>query len=426
MQTAPPFQMIAKPVGPLCNLACSYCFYLEKEQQLEPLVNAEGSWIMPDEVLKSYIQQKLTSSNSVEEYFLWQGGEPTLLGVEYFRRIVALQQKYAAQKRVKNALQTNGILLDDTWCSFLKEHEFLVGISLDGPRELHNKYRVDKQGQPSFDQVMETITRLKSHQVTFNTLTTVHSGNSAYPLEIYQFLKSLDPAVMQFIPVVERTALRPPADFGSQDLVDSTEKSDRTNIPQDHSRTALNEWSVNSVAYGRFLNAIFDVWVQQDVGQQFIQNFDVSLEAWCGRPSSICVFSETCGRDPVIEHNGDLYACDHYVYPEYKFANILKTTLLEFIQSPEQRHFGSAKKDTLPQTCLACNFRFACHGGCPKHRFIKAPDGEPGLNYLCAGYQEYFKHIEPYMQFMADELRHQRPPTNVMAWAKDIVNRANW
>lgn len=389
-----PFQMIAKPAGPLCNQACSYCFYLEKEQLFggEP-ARQKSAYVMSQTILETYIQQKLTADSSPEQHFVWQGGEPTLLGVDYFRRVVQLQQQYSAGKRIKNAFQTNGMLLDDTWCEFLKENDFIVGLSLDGPRELHDKYRVDKQGQPTFDQVMLGLELLTKHQVEFNTLTTVHHGNARFPQEVYHFLKDVGSQFMQFIPIVERT--------GAPNALD------------------LSEHSVEAEQYSFFLNTVFDEWVRYDVGQVFIQNFDVALEAWSGRPSSLCVFSETCGLNPVIEHNGDLFACDHYVYPEYKFGNVLTDSLASFIQSPQQLKFGQDKRDTLPPECLNCEYRFACHGGCPKHRFLKTAAGEPGLNYLCSAYKAYFKHIDPYLKFMANELRERRSPANVMSWIKE-------
>ncbi|MEA3287777.1 MAG: anaerobic sulfatase maturase [Candidatus Marinimicrobia bacterium] len=396
-------QIIAKPTGPLCNLDCNYCFYLEKEQLFNrDKCNGNKDYMMSHEVLEAYIHQQLETESEGEKHFVWQGGEPTLLGVDYFREIVTLQKQYAGRNRIRNSLQTNGVLLDDTWCKFLAEHDFLVGISIDGPRELHDMYRIDKAGKPTFEKVMQSLELLQKFQVEFNTLTTIHDKNAGFPLEIYHFLKQIGSRFIQFIPIVERTATHhQEGPLSNPEPTEGIEGFD------------LSEETVESQQFGTFLNTIFDEWIRHDVGQVFIQNFDVALEAWSGHPSSLCVFSETCGLDPVIEHNGDLYACDHFVYPEYKFGNILTDSLETAMQSPQQVKFGQDKRDTLPSECHICEYRFACHGGCPKHRFIKT---EPGLNYLCSGYKTYFKHINPFMKFMANELRHRRPPANVMSW----------
>ncbi len=423
--------MIAKPIGPLCNLDCKYCFYLEKEQLFNPeQANGNPHFQMSGAVLESYIQQKLENSRSSVETFLWQGGEPTLLGVDYFRDVVKLQQKYAAGKRINNSLQTNGTLLDDTWCEFLKENNWLVGISIDGPQAYHDKYRVDKAGEATFEKVIQGLALLKKHKVEFNTLTAVHNDNANFPLDIYHFLKESGSKFMQFIPIVEKAMTSPlpmqqlDSEPGCQGEIPRKQNMDeKTGSNLNHD---LSEWSVGSLQYGNFLNVIFDEWVQRDVGQVFIQNFDIALETWSGRPSSLCVFNETCGLDPIIEHNGDLFACDHYVSPEYKIGNILNDSLQQVVQSPQQLKFGQDKRNTLSQMCRECQFLFACYGGCPKHRFTSTPAGEAGLNYLCVGYQQYFKHIEPYMEFMVHELQHRRPPANVMAWDKCTGINAGW
>jgi uncharacterized protein len=394
----PAFHIMAKPVGPICNLDCKYCFYLEKEK----LYPTTSSWAMPDDVLESYIRQYVEAQDAPTISFAWQGGEPTLLGVDYFRKIVELEKKYSNGKKVENAFQTNGVLLDDAWGEFLAQNRFLVGLSIDGPAELHDCYRVNKGGQPSFSAVMRGLGYLKKHGVEFNTLTVVHRQNSRRPLEVYRFLKEAGSGFMQFIPIVERVAEAP----NPHGLVLIGPDFDR--------EAAVSPWSVEPLQFGVFLCAIFDEWVRRDVGKYFVQLFDVALESWLGMPQSLCVFRETCGAAMAIEHNGDLYSCDHYVYPENRLGNIMEHPLASLAGSEQQRHFGLDKRDALPRYCRECAVRFACNGECPKHRFIRTPDGEEGLNYLCAGYKLFFKHIDPYMQFMASELQQGRPPANVM------------
>jgi serine-type anaerobic sulfatase-maturating enzyme len=396
------FHIMSKPVGPICNLDCKYCFYLEKEN----LYPGQSSWAMPDGVLESYIRQYIESQSVPEVSFAWQGGEPTLLGVDYFRNVVELEKRYADGKRIENAFQTNGILLDDEWGEFLAQEGFLVGLSLDGPGELHDCYRVDKGGQPTFRRVLRGLGVLKKHGVEFNTLTVVHRKNSRRPLEVYRFLKDAGSAFMQFIPIVERIAARP----DPQGLV--------LIGPSYQEQAKVSDWSVEPLEFGRFLCGIFDEWVRQDVGRTFVQIFDVALESWLGMAQSLCVFRETCGAAMALEHNGDLYSCDHYVYPENRLGNVLEQPLAAMASSAQQRAFGEAKLSTLPRYCRECQVRFACNGECPKHRFIRTPDGEPGLNYLCAGYKLFFTHVDPYMRFMADELRHQRAPANIMEWVR--------
>jgi uncharacterized protein len=393
---------MTEPVGPICNLDCKYCFYLEKEK----LYPAKPNWAMPDDVLESYIRQYVEAQSVPVISFAWQGGEPTILGVAYFRKIVALQQKYAAGRRIENAFQTNGILLDDDWGEFLAENKFLVGLSIDGPRELHDCYRVDEGGQPTFDRVLRGLGYLKKHGVEFNTLTVVNRKNSQHPFRVYRFLKEIGSGFMQFIPIVERVAARP----SSEGLV--------LIGPGSSQAAKVSAWSVEPLQFGKFLCAIFDDWVRQDVGKYFIQIFDVALESWLGLDQSLCVFRQTCGSALAIEHNGDLYSCDHFVYPENKLGNIMEQPLASLVNSPAQQKFGLDKRDTLPRYCRECEVRFACNGECPKHRFSRTPDGEEGLNYLCAGYKLFFHHIDPYMRFMAEELRHHRAPANVMEWVR--------
>jgi len=392
------FHIMTKPIGPICNLDCKYCFYLEKEN----LYPNSRRWQMAPEVLERYIQQYIAAQAADEVHFAWQGGEPTLLGVDFFRSVVALQQKHAGGKAIHNALQTNATLIDDEWGQFLAEHRFLVGVSLDGPRELHDHHRVDKGNAPTFDRVMRGLAKLGQYQVEFNTLTVVSRFNSQYPLEVYRFLKEAGSGFMKFIPVVERKTSEP----GCDGLV---------LVQPSFARPAeVTEWSVEPLAYGRFLAQIFDEWVKKDVGRYFVQLFDVALESWLGLDASLCVFRQTCGSALAMEHTGDLYSCDHFVYPENKLGNLMEAALEQMISSEQQQRFGLDKLNSLPRMCRECDVRFACNGECPKHRFLATPDGEPGLNYLCAGYKHFFHHIDPYMQFMAAELRAGRPPANIM------------
>jgi len=397
------YHIMVKPIGPICNLDCRYCFYLEKDQ----LYSSAHSWAMPDAVLESFVRQYIESQDIPVIQFAWQGGEPTLLGIDFFQRTVDYQKKYANGKHIENAMQTNGILVDDGWGEFLAQNHFLVGLSIDGPEQIHDHYRVDKGGQPTFARVMEGLRTLRRHGVEFNTLTCVQRHNARKPLEVYRFLKAEGSGFMQFIPVVERIASEEPPDKLS--LVSPSYAQD----------AMVAEWSVDPHDYGSFLCAIFDEWVRNDVGQHFVQAFDIALEAWVGMMPSLCVYSETCGAAMALEHNGDLYSCDHYVYPDNFLGNLMEIPIETMVCSGMQQKFGEAKSKSLPQYCRDCRFHFACHGECPKHRFRQAPTGEGGLNYLCPGLKQYFAHIDPYMRFMAEELRHERPPANVMAWIRD-------
>ncbi len=396
---------MTKPVGPICNLDCKYCFYLEKEN----LFPRTEKFRMADDVLETYIRQYIEQQASTEIGFAWQGGEPTMLGVDYFRRVVELQAKYAGGKKISNSIQTNGTLLNDEWGAFLRQHDFLVGLSIDGPRALHDAYRVDKRQKPTFDLVMRGLRVLKKHAVAFNTLTVVNRKNSKQPLEVYTFLKEIGSGFIQFIPLVERR----PDDAARALALDLAVPPE----PGEHAPDVpVTHWSVEAETYGEFLCAIFDEWVKKDVGTVFVQLFDVALGNWMGLGGALCVFSETCGRALALEHNGDLYSCDHYVYPKYKLGNLMNRSLGDMVDSAQQRKFGQDKKDSLPRYCRECPVRFACHGECPKHRFIKTPDGEPGLNYLCAGYKRFFTHIDRHMKLMANLLRAQRPAAEIMRW----------
>jgi len=410
---AGPFHIMAKPTGPICNLDCAYCFYLEKEK----LYPGTASFQMADATLESFVRQHLEAHAGPIVQFAWQGGEPTLCGLEFFERVVELQQRHAGGRTVENALQTNGILIDDRWAAFLAEHGFLVGLSIDGPADLHDRYRRDRGNQPTFDAVMRALERLRHHAVAFNTLTVVNRLNARQPLEVYRFLKRAGSRFMQFIPVVERLARAP----GSEPLALVS--------PDSEALASVTPWSVDPADYGTFLCTIFDEWVRHDVGRCHVQQFDVALESWVGLEPSVCVFRETCGRALALEHNGDVYSCDHYVYPEHRLGNLHDQPLATLVDSPEQAAFGAAKRDRLPSECLACDVRFACHGECPKHRFMRSRDGRDELNYLCSAYKRFFRHIDRPMRFMANELAHRRAPANVMDWIAgedhaDAVRRA--
>jgi uncharacterized protein len=400
----PPFHVLAKPIGPICNLDCRYCFYLEKEH----LYPDERKWAMPPDVLESFIRQYIEAQEADEIYFAWQGGEPTLLGVGFFQRVVELQHKYAGGKTIHNAMQTNGTLLDDHWCQFLREHDFLIGLSIDGPADLHDAYRVDKNGRASFDAVMRGLRFIQKHGVQFNTLTVVHRLNAREPLKVYEFLKSIGSRFIQFIPVVERLAQTTNLTIRGLDFAEPPVAGEKD------AHASVTPWSVDPIDYGDFLCRIFDQWVRRDVGEVFVQHFDVALSNWMGMGSPLCVFAEKCGSALAIEHNGDLYSCDHYVYPRYRLGNVAKDSLAKMTQSSAQRKFGSDKFDSLPRFCRECEVRFACNGECPKHRFARTPDGEEGLNYLCPAYKQFFTHIDPFMRRMGQLLNEGREAGEIM------------
>ena len=390
MTEAPPaFHVMAKPRGPICNLDCRYCFYLPKER-LYP----GGSFRMTEELLERYVAQHIEAHRTPEVTFTWQGGEPTLMGLDFFRRAIELQRKYCKPgRRVHNAFQTNATTLDDEWCRFFVENRVLVGVSLDGPREVHDAYRVDKGGAPTFDRVMAGVELLKKHGAEFNILACVHAANAGRGLEVYRFLRDgIEADMIQFIPVVER--LSGPGISGGGEATSC---------------------SITGKQYGEFLIAVFDEWVRRDVGRVFVQIFDVALGVWFGQPSTLCVFAETCGDALALEHNGDLYSCDHFVEPDHRLGNIADRPLAELVAMPQQRKFGMDKRDALPRFCRECGARFICNGGCPKDRFLETPDGEPGLNFLCEGYKAFFAHIDRPMTMMADLLRQKRSPAGVMS-----------
>lgn len=384
----PAYQVMVKPRGPICNLDCAYCYYLSKEQLFPG-----SDFVMSDELLEDFTRQYIQSQRVPQVTFAWQGGEPALLGVDFFRKAVAFQRKYAPPgMQVENAFQTNGTLLDDAWGAFFRENHFLVGISLDGPPGLHDRYRRDKGGHKTSGEVLRGLNILKKHQVDFNILCTVHAENAAHPLEVYRYFRDeLGANFIQFIPIVER--------------------GNKTGF---QSGTKVTERSVDGRSYGDFLIAIFDEWVRRDVGTVFVQMFDVALTHWMGVPGGLCIFDETCGLALALEHNGDLFSCDHYVEPKSRLGNITQSGLGELVASYKQTQFGGAKRATLPRYCRECEVRFACNGGCPKNRIRHTPDGEPGLNILCEGYRTFFNHIDPAMRRMSDLLRHNRLAAEIM------------
>lgn len=387
----PAFHLLAKPTGAICNLDCQYCFFLAKEQ-LYP----NSKFRMADDLLETYIQQLLKAHHTPEVTVAWQGGEPTLMGLDFFRHAVDLVEKYQKPgQTVSHTLQTNGTRLDGEWSRFFKQYNFLIGLSVDGSQYLHDTYRVDKRGQGSFDRVMQGWRTLKKYNVDFNILCAVNAVNGDYPLEVYRFFRDkLKAKHIQFIPVVERI------------------NEDGSTLVQSGNR--VTDRAVKPEQFGQFLITVFDEWVRRDVGKIFIQHFDAALANWVGVTPGVCIFAKTCGQALALEHNGDLYCCDHFVEPDYKLGNIQETPLLELVASQKQRKFGQAKYDGLPQYCRQCEVRFACNGGCPKNRFITTPDGESGLNYLCAGYKAFFRHIAQPMQMMADLLRQGRYADEVM------------
>jgi uncharacterized protein len=402
------FHVMAKPIGPLCNLDCSYCFYLHKQNLLE----TSSKWHMSDAVLENFIKQYIQGQNHDEIIFSWQGGEPTLLGLEFFEKVVAFERKYFPDgKQVHNDLQTNGVLLDDNWCKFLKKNNFLVGLSIDGPKELHDKHRVDKAGNSTFDKVFNAAKLLKKHDVPFNTLTTVNRDNAKHPLEVYRFLRDeIGPRAIQFNPVVEVKVFETtaPPFWGSF----SPPEIGNPLAQPGNEYSIVTDWSVNSDDYGDFLIAIFDEWYENDYGKTFIYNFECAVSQWMGIDGVMCAFASFCGKGLAIEHDGNIYSCDHFVYPEYLLGNIKDENLADMAFSNQQKKFGFSKGRTLPQYCQECEFLFACHGECPKNRILSTPDGEHGLNYLCSGLKKYFSHIKPYVEKIVEQVKMTNQTVN--------------
>lgn len=394
------FNLLAKPTGPVCNLDCAYCYYLEKEK----MYPGTSNFRMSEETLEVFTRKYIHEQPGPEVTFVWQGGEPALLGLDYYKTALRFQKKYGSGKQIHNSFQTNGVLLNDEWCQFFRENNFLIGISIDGPEKLHDAYRLNKGGKGTFSKVVRGIELLKKHKVDFNTLTVVNDINSEKPLEVYHFLKQIGSGFIQFIPIIEYIS----ADHSPEKL--------SLVLPEHKTKkeAELAPWSVRPLKFGKFLSAIFDEWVKKDVGRYFVQIFDATLANEAGVPAGICVFNERCGDALAIEHNGDIYSCDHFVYPEYKLGNINTSTLKKMLLLPEQQKFGDDKYDTLPLQCKQCDVYKYCRGECPKNRFLTTQSGEQGLNYLCEGYKLFFRHVKPYMRFMANELAHQRSPANVM------------
>jgi uncharacterized protein len=406
------FHVLAKPTGAICNLDCKYCFFLSKE-----MLYPGDRFRMSDELLETYIRQLLETQPFGDVNVAWQGGEPTLMGIDFFRRAIVYVERYRkAGQNILHTIQTNGTLLDDEWCEFFKQHNVLVGLSVDGPQPMHDAYRVNKRGAGSFGEVMQGYELLRRHEVDVNILCTIHAANADSPLEVYRFFRDeMQASYLQFIPIVERTteALIPLANLGWG----KRPGADRPLYIQHGGQ--VTERSVRAEQFGRFLIAIFDEWVRRDVGKVFVQTFDVALGSWLGQ-HNLCIFSPTCGNAVALEHNGDLYSCDHYVEPEYRLGNILETPMDALVSSTEQRAFGQHKLDSLPKYCRECTVLFACYGECPRNRFIATPDGEPGLNYLCAGYKRFFNHIDPAMNTMAGLLRQHRFADEIMQLSNPV------
>jgi uncharacterized protein len=405
--------LMAKPIGPLCNLDCGYCFYLEKQSAFSP----RQRFRMSDDVLEAYVRRYIEAQPGQEVEFTWQGGEPTLMGLDFFQRAVELQRQYSQGKQVRNTLQTNGTLLDDEWGAFLKRESFLVGVSLDGPRALNDVARPDKHGNSSYDATLRGLAVLSCHGVDFNVLVTVSSANVDHPLEIYRHLKAIGANFIQFNPVVERVAQPRETVIGLHFAVPpalSRPEVAKARLSSGLESTVTSH-TVSALAYGEFLTAVFDEWVRNDVGTVHVMNFEWALASWCQLAPGACIFSVRCGKAAIVEHDGSVYSCDHFMYPQYRLGNLASDDLTTMMQSPAQQDFGAAKEVSLPSDCVRCEFRFACNGECPKNRFIKDSDGEHGLNYLCAGYKKYFRHITPAMNIMARLLGEGRAAAEVMS-----------
>lgn len=398
-----PFHMMAKPTSYQCNIKCDYCFYLEKKHRVQD----EGQPVqrhMNDAVLQSYIQQYIATCPGDQVEFTWQGGEPTTAGLPFYRKVIALQKRFAQGKTITNSMQTNGVLINEEWAAFLAEHQFLMGISLDGPRHLHDTYRKSTAGRSVFDQVINAIRLFQRYNIDYNVLCVVNNETAQAPLEIYQFItQQLGARFVQFIPIVEQRS--------------ATSKWGELIYPHSPDSKTLTSWSVSGADYGTFITTIFDYWVRHDVGEVYVQLFDNALAAWAGETPSLCVMQKTCGSGLVIEQNGDIYSCDHYVYPHYRLGNLQETPLGKLAWSKQQQKFGQQKAN-VSSLCQQCEYRFACHGGCPKHRIQRV--GSHWHNHLCDGYRKIFAHLDPYMRFMARQLHHQQPPAAIMRYVDQI------
>lgn len=395
--------VVAKPIGPLCNLNCEYCFYLEKQA----LFARNEKYRMTDDVLRAFITGYISSQPAPVIEFVWQGGEPTLIGVDFFKRVLELQKPFAKSKTITNSLQTNGTLLNDEWCRFLKRHRFMVGISLDGPKEIHDRYRRDRKGRGTFERVMHGLRLLQKHQVEYNVMACVARETALKPLEVYHFFRDAGVEFIQFTPVVERLADKTSAEQGLHLAAFAA-----LNRPEQ--QTEVTGWSVLPQDYGDFLIEVFEAWVHSDVGKIFVMNFEWALNAWIGNPAPVCVHARQCGRSLAIEHNGDVFACDHSVYPQSRLGNILTDTLSEMAEASLKTQFGISKETALPRWCRECDVLAACQGGCPKHRFATTYYNEPGLHYLCAGYLKFFLHIRKYLRVMVQLMENGLPASLVM------------
>ena len=393
---AKPLYVMLKPAGAHCNLACKYCYYLEKNK-LYPTAQRH---LMSDEILEQFTREYIEAQTMSQVLFTWHGGEPLLRSIDFYRKALSLQQKYAGGRRIDNVIQTNGTLLTDEWCEFFAQNHWLVGISIDGPQPDHDHYRLTAAGKPSWKKVMQGIKLLKKHGVEWNAMAVVNADNANHPLEFYRFFKENGCQFLQFTPIVERL----------------TRHEDGRTLASlaDKDEISLSEASVAPEQWGYFLCAIFDEWVRKDVGKIFVEIFDCTLANWMGVSPGICAYSKECGHAGVMEHNGDVYSCDHFVFPEYKLGNIRDQSLIDMLYGEQQREFSRLKHSSLPRQCKECDMEFACHGECPKNRFMKDKYGDSGLNYLCPGYYHYYQHVAPYMDYMKQELMSQRPPSNIM------------
>lgn len=399
---AKPMYVMLKPVGSKCNLNCDYCYYLEKAN----LFPKKNNQVMSEELLERFTKQYIESQTQPQVMFTWHGGETLMRPLSFYRKAVELQKKYAGGRQIDNSIQTNGTLLNEEWCAFFKENNFLVGISIDGPQEFHDEYRRDKMGRPSFRRVMRGIELLKKHGVEFNCLAVVNDYNVDYPLEFYRFFKEINCRYIQFTPIMERIRKNNNSTLKLATAADEEEDVE------------LAPFTVPAEKWGKFLCDLFDEWIKEDVGKIFIQIFDSTLANWVGEQPGVCTMAKTCGHAGAMEFNGDVYSCDHFVFPEYRLGNIYDKPLASLMYSEQQLSFGNDKFDTLPQQCRECDMLFTCYGECPKNRFIRDKYGNKGLNYLCSGYYRYYSHVAPYMDFMKQELLAGRPPANVMEWAR--------
>ena len=393
---AKPLYVMLKPAGAHCNLACKYCYYLEKNK-LYPTAQRH---LMSDEMLEQFTREYIEAQTMNQMLFTWHGGEPLLRSIDFYRKALSLQQKYAGGRRIDNVIQTNGTLLTDEWCEFFAQNHWLVGISIDGPQPYHDHYRLTAAGKPSWKKVMQGIKLLKKHGVEWNAMAVVNAYNVNHPLEFYRFFKENGCQFLQFTPIVERLTRH-------EDGRTLASLADKNEIP-------LSEASVTPEQWSYFLCAIFDEWVRKDVGKIFVEIFDCTLANWMGISPGICAYSKECGHAGVMEHNGDVYSCDHFVFPEYKLGNIRDHSLIDMLYGEQQQEFSRLKHSSLPRQCKECDMEFACHGECPKNRFMKDKYGDSGLNYLCPGYYHYYQHVAPYMDYMKQELMAQRPPSNIM------------